>query len=156
MITRRRVLKKNAPYTIDLNSNWQKSTVANPNSSLYDGVYESYSNNGVDNSGATMYINIDGCTEFTLYIRSYAESYYDYVMVSKLDQSISNSSGYTSSQVYAHTRGNQQSGTALSNYTPVTFTGIDGGSHRITVVYRKDGSGSSGDDRGYVLIPKNQ
>lgn len=26
----------------------------------------------------------------------------------------------------------------------------------ITIVYRKDSSSHSGDDRGYVLIPKNQ
>lgn len=29
-------------------------------------------------------------------------------------------------------------------------------SYRITVMYRKDSGGNSDDDRGYVLIPKNQ
>lgn len=33
---------------------------------------------------------------------------------------------------------------------------IDGDKHTITIVYRKDSSSHSGDDRGYVLIPKNQ
>ena len=145
-------------YTVNLNSQWEKTTaVANPDSSLYDGVYRSSSNYNVHNTAAIMYIDISGLTSFKLYIRSYAESSFDYVMVSQLDQTINNSTSYSStSLVKAHTRGNQQSGTALSSYTLVEFTGIDGGSHRITVVYRKDSSANSGDDRGYVLIPKSQ
>ena len=145
-------------YTVNLNSQWEKTTaVTNPDSSLYDGVYRSTSNYNVHNTAAIMYIDISGLTSFKLYIRSYAESSFDYVMVSQLDQTINNSTSYSNtSLVKAHTRGNQQSGTALSSYTLVEFTGIDGGSHRITVVYRKDSSANSGDDRGYVLIPKSQ
>ena len=144
-------------YTVNLNGQWEKTTaVTNPDSSLYDGVYRSTSNYNVHNMAAIMYIDISGLTSFKLYIRSYAESNYDYVMVSQLDQTINNNTSYSStSLVKAHTRGNQQSGTALSSYTLVEFTGIDGGNHRITVVYRKDGSGNSSDDRGYVLIPKS-
>lgn len=144
-------------YTVNLNSQWEKTAVTNPDSSLYDGVYRSKSNYNVHNTAAIMYIDISGLTSFKLYIRSYAESNWDYVMVSQLDQTINNSTSYSNtSLVKAHTRGNPQSGTALSSYTLVEFTGIDGGSHRITVVYRKDGSGNSGDDRGYVLIPKSK
>ena len=145
-------------YTVVLNSQWQKSTsVANPDSSTYDGVYESNSNYNVNSTAAIMYIDISGMTSFKMYIRSYAESNFDYVMVSQLDQTINNSTSYSNTTlVKAHTRGNQQSGTAISNYTLVEFTGIDGGSHRITVVYRKDGSTHSGNGRGYVLIPKGQ
>ena len=145
-------------YTVNLNGQWQKSsTISNPDSSTYDGVYESYSNKGVNSSAAVMCIDISGLSEFKLYIRSYAESNYDYVMVSQLDQTITNDSSYSNTTlVKAHTRGNQQSGTGISNYTLVEFTGIDKGSHRITVLYRKDGSAHSNADRGYVLIPKNQ
>lgn len=146
----------NKRYTITLNDNWQLSNKPNPDSSLYDGVYESYSNKGVDNTAATMYIDIVGYTDFDLYIRSYAESSFDYVMVSQLDQTINNNTSYSNSTlVKAHTRGNQNSGSALVNYTLVQFTGIDGGSHRITIVYRKDSSASAGEDKGYVLIPKS-
>ena len=42
------------------------------------------------------------------------------------------------------------------NYKLVKFNNIDGGEHRITIVYRKDSSVDSGDDRGYVLIPIDQ
>lgn len=54
------------------------------------------------------------------------------------------------------TKSKQQSGTSISSYTPVTFSNIGGGSHRITVKYSKDVSGHSGTDRGYLIIPKNQ
>ena len=145
-------------YTVNLNSQWEKTTaVTNPDSSLYDGVYRSSSSYNVNSGVSIMYITLTGCSTFKLYIRSYAESNYDYVMVSQLDKTITGSSSYSDTTlVKAHTRGNQQSGTALSSYTLVEYTGISSGSHTITIVYRKDGSVNSGDDRGYVLIPKSQ
>ena len=145
-------------YIVNLNNQWQlSSTVSNPNSSLYEGVYQSYANKGVNNSGDSMYIDINGYTNFKLYIRSYAESRYDYVMVSQLDKTLTYNSSYSNTTlVKAHTRGNQKSGTTINDYTLVEFTNIPSGSHRIQIIYRKDSSGNSGDDRGYVLIPKNQ
>ena len=145
-------------YTVNLNSQWEKTTaVTNPDSSLYDGVYRSASNYNVNSGVATMYITLTGYSTFKLYIRSYAESSYDYVMVSQLDKTITGSSSYSDTTlVKAHTCGNQQSGTALSSYTLVEYTSISSGSHTITIVYKKDGSVNSGDDRGYVLIPKSQ
>ena len=135
-------------YTVTLNNAWRKSTsVSNPDSSLYDGVYESYSNYNVHNSSAWMYINIEGYDSFTIYVRSYAESSYDYVNVYNLD---------STSSVKTSTQGNQKSGTSISSYTPVTFSNIGGGSHRIAIQYRKDSSQNANSDRGYVLIPKNQ
>jgi hypothetical protein len=146
----------NQVYTVDMNSQWQLSTtIANPDNSLYDGVYESFSNKGVDNSAAVMYIDIVGYTNFKVYIRSNAESSYDYVMISQLDKSITKDSSYSDSTlVKAHTRGNQNSGTSIGSYTLVEYNNIESGNHRITIVYRKDGSQASGTDRGYVLIPK--
>lgn len=145
-------------YTIDLNSQWQESTaIANPDSATYDGVYESFSNYNLNSQYATMYIDITGYETFKLYIRSYAEGNYDYVMVSQLDKTINGNTSYSNATlVKAHTRGSQSNGTAITNYKLVEFTGIDGGDHRITIVYRKDFSGHSGLDRGYVLIHKNQ
>ena len=153
----------NNSYTIDLNDEWRKSTeISNPNSSEYDGVYESFSNYNIedeygDTTYATMYIDIVGYNNFYLYIRSYAESDYDYVMVSQLDTDIDGDSlENESSLIKSHTRGNQQSGNDISNYKLVKFNNIDGGEHKITIVYRKDGSVNDGDDRGYVLIPTDQ
>ena len=145
-------------YTVTLMGQWEQTTnIPNPDSTLYDGVYRSASNYNVNSGVATMYITIKDYNSFKMYIRSYAESSFDYVMVSQLDQTITGNSPYNNTAIVkAHTRGNQQSGTALSNYTLVEFTGISSGEHTITIVYRKDGSVNSGDDRGYVLINKIQ
>ena len=136
---------------------WRLSeNVANPSPSLYDGVYESYSNYNVNSSYAVMTITLYEIDSFTLYIRSYAESNYDYVMVSQLDKTIDQSTSYLYTElVKAHTRGVQKSGTDIYSYTPVTFDNIGGGEHTITIIYRKDVSGNVYDDRGYVLIDKN-
>ena len=60
---------------------------------------------------------------------------------------------YYSSDVKAHTSGNQNSGTKLKDYTKVEYTGLKD-NDIIYIVFRKDSSGDKGDDRGYVLIPK--
>ena len=144
-------------YSVVLNDQWELSTsVANPDSALYDGVYQSFSNKGKDDQEARCYIDFVGYETFKVYIRSYAEGKYDYVVISNLDAELSKNPSSTSTGVIAHTSGNQNSGTSISDYTLVEYTGLDGGEHRITVVYRKDSSSASGDDRGYLLIPKNQ
>jgi len=102
-----------------------------------------------------MYIDIEGYETFQIYVRSNAESTYDYVMVSQLDRSISSTSS-SSSSVKHTTSGRQSSNTSIDGYDLVEFTNIDGGHHRITILYKKDGSQHYGTDRGYVLIPKNQ
>lgn len=147
----------NGSYTIDLNDQWRQSeTISNPNSSLYDGVYESFSNYNVNSGTAIMKITLDNLDSFTLYIRSYAETYYDYIMVSQLDVDINGSTSYLyNAAVKAHTRTTQNSGTDFYSYVPVRYEDIGGGEHTITIVYRKDESGNSYDDRGYVLIDKN-
>ena len=144
-------------YTVNLNGQWEKTTViSNPDSTLYDGVYQSSANKGVPNSGDIMYIDIEGLETFKLYIRCYAEPNYDYVMVSQLDKTLTYQSSYSdTSLVKAHTLRTQNSGTTIDAYQLVEFTGIDGGKHRISIIYRKDSSNNSGDDRGYVLIPKS-
>jgi hypothetical protein len=142
-------------YTLDLNNQWQASSVTNPDATTYDGVYESFSNKGIDNTAAIMYIDIFGYETFKFYVRSYAESSYDYVVVSNLDATLTNSTT-SGTNVKMTTSGKQTSGTAISNYQLVEFTGIDGGEHRISVMYRKDSSSASGTDQGYVLIPKEQ
>ena len=144
-------------FFIDLNNQWRLSpTVANPDSAIYEGVYESFSNRGIASVEAKMTIHLFGRSSFRFYIRSYGESSYDYVMVSQLDKDLNNSTSYTAADVKAHTRGKSTSGTSLSNYTLVEYTNISEGDHFITVVYIKDSSSDSGTDSGYVLIPKNQ
>ena len=145
-----------AYYTIDLNNQWRSSSVANPDNTLYDGVYESYSNYNVNSSNAYMYIKVYGYETFTIYIRSYAESSYDYVMASALDVDITGSSSNTDTSIVAgHTRSKQNSSTAISGYQKITYTLPNKTTeYTIKLVYRKDGSGNSGTDRGYLLIEK--
>ena len=150
----------NAPSTptttsavIDLNNEWITGTT-NPSPSQYYS-FESRKSKGVDNSGDYIYLKIKGYTTYTLYIRSDGENYADYVMVSKPDASITHSTPYDNTNVYAHTRTSANSGTTLSAYTEVTFSGLTTEEHTITIVYKKDDQDSQGSDAGYVLIPKD-
>lgn len=133
-------------FQVDLNSQWQTSTSYGSISDTgnYD-FYESFSNKGVNSSTARMFITINGFRRFTFKVRNYSESGFDYVVVNKLDDTTS-TGGYYSNQ----------SKSSSTTWYDVTFDNIDGGEHIITVVYRKDSSASSYDDRGYVAIPKNQ
>ena len=123
---------------------------ADSNVNGYD-VYMS-SNKEVNSSQAVMKLECIGYTDLTLYIRSYAESNYDYTIAS-----IANASTYptvyTSSDTKAHTSGKQNSGTTINDYTKVEYTGLKD-NDIIYIVFTKDSSSAEGDDRGYVLIPK--
>lgn len=127
--------------------------------------YQSSNSYNVNNGLDIMRINISGMHgyQFTIYIRSYAETTWDYTAAGVLDTALSTTNDTTNypkgssatmpSTIKAWTKGNQQSGTALSNYTAVTYSIPDNFPHFIDVAYVKDGSGNNGDDRGYVLIP---
>lgn len=142
--------------TIDLNNQWQLSTTqSNPNQSLYDGVYESFSNKSIRNSYDKMYIRLIGYTNFRVYIRSYAEGNYDYTIAFNPDVDVTSLPSYTTTGAKASTRGKQNGGQTIESYTPVDYE-LDGGEHFIVIVYRKDSSGNSFNDQGYVLIPKEQ
>lgn len=136
-------------YSVNLNDQWRLSEeIPNPDPEQFDGVYESFSNWNVSNGAADMNIEIENYSDFTIYIRSDAESIFDYVDVYELDEE------YTGN-VYATTKSKQNSGTNIGVYQQVTFTKIPAGKHTIYIRYRKDGSGNQGTDRGYVLIPKH-
>lgn len=128
-------------YTVDLNDEWQISSVPNPDPELYDGVYES--TNHSKRSSAYMYIDIAGYSDFTIYVRNYAEPGFDYVTIWLDNKSV-------------RTVEDSNSDTSLSAYTKITFNDIDKGPHRISVRFSKDEDESQGKDCGYVLIPKNQ
>lgn len=137
-------------YSVNLNEQWRLSEeIPNPDPEQFDGVYESFSNWNVDGGAADMSIEIEDYSDFTIYIRSDAESNWDYVEVYKLDKK------YTDI-AYATTQSKQNSGTNIGAYQQVTFANIPSGKHTIYIRYKKDGSGSNGTDRGYVLIPKHQ
>lgn len=143
---------------------WNNYSSLINNSQAYR-LWRSNTNKGVANSIDMIKITFSGYSEFTIYIRSYAESTWDYTVASNLNTILPTSSGSypggsgkTISQITgakAWTYNNQQSGTTISSYTPVTYSGLDPNTqYFITVAYKKDGSGDYNDDRGYVLIPQ--
>ena len=143
-----------ASYTLTLKPDgapygWKESTYGTPNPFMYDGLYEGTC--GSD-SYAVMYIDIVGYETFTFYIRNNGEKGFDYMMVSKLDKEITGATAYNDSAIKAYDK-DQRSGTDLGSYTKVEYTGIDKGSHRITIVYRRDDEDSGGTNHGYVMIP---
>ena len=148
-------------FTVDLNSQWQNSTSygsLSSNTANYD-FYESFGNHNVNNGKATMFITINCYASFTFKVRNSSESNFDYVVVNNLDDTTvpswqpSVGSGTASNgKVYYTNRGKSSNTT----WYDVTFNGLDGGEHIITVTYGKDGSANRADDRGYVAIPKKQ
>ena len=109
---------------------------------------------------AKMYIDVVGYTHLRIYIASNSESGYDYVVAMKPDidpeYPPSASWGDIPEDVMASTSDYTYADPSyIENYIPVDYE-LDGGSHRICIVYRKDSSYDEGDDCGYVLIPKEQ
>ena len=155
-------------YTINLDAGgnngtygypWVSSTV-NPDTS----TYWSYQSDNYRQAStiATMSVTVYGYTEFTIYIRSYAEGNYDYIVVRNIGSNAITSwtanSSYNNSK--DHTRGRQSGTTTINGYREVTFTRADDGlseddtPHTFYIQFGKDGSQNSNDDRGYVLIPR--
>mgnify|MGYP005763788783 FL=1 len=108
-------------------------------------------NQGIHSSYSVSKITINKATNLTIYIRSNAESSFDYTIASIVNASCYPTS-YLHENTFAHTRANQQSGASLSYYTKVEYYGLSEGDF-IYIVFRKDASASSNTDTGYVLVP---
>ena len=129
--------------------NW--TTMTSPATGSY-AAYKS-TNQGLDSTYSVMKVTFNkSATAFSFYIRSNAESTYDYVLVSQKNSTyVPTARG--DFDCYAHTSGIQNSGTSVDSYSLVTINGLNAGDY-FYVVYRKDNSEASGDDTGYVLFPK--
>ena len=77
--------KDNGTGTDPNGKSYGTSYSMNPDANKYDGTYVSYSNYNVNNGWSKMRITFMGYSEFVVYIRSYAESYYDYTVAGNLD-----------------------------------------------------------------------
>lgn len=146
---------KQKTVTVNLSQHGSWTTYStNPDSTSYNAYMSTtHANNGYD----VMTISLStGFTDFTIYIRSYAEAGYDFTIAGQIDSSIPTSNKDTGNSK-ANTSNSQTVGTDRYSYTEVEYTNIDSSKeHTIWVMYSKDGSSNSGDDRGYVLIPKSQ
>lgn len=125
--------------SINLNSGqWVDSGTTKNGHIVYKSDAGSYN---LDNGTSTAIITVVGYEKVYLYIRSYAESNYDYTEAFALDTAASRNQGlYT-------TKGKQSS----STYIECIYT-LDGGTHTIQVMYSKDGSQHNNDDRGYFYV----
>lgn len=144
-----------AEVKVDLQNNWVDST------KTINGyqMYMSSSNYNIHSSYANMKLYFTGIPDFTFYINSYGEANYDYTVVFKMDYNdIPSSYGYGTDNVIAHTYGKSYNPTskepskATNEWTRVNIKN-DGGEHFVVIGYRKDVSGNSNDDRGYIAIP---
>ena len=109
-------------------------------------VYKS-TNKGRDSTKSIAKLTFIGYTDFTLYIRSNAESSYDYTYVTTVNSSSNTQENWS-------TKGKQNATATISGYTSVQLTGLTDGSY-VYVGFTKDGSQASGDDTGWFLIPND-
>lgn len=151
-------------YSIDLNDgSWELDSSSVVDTTLYDGVYKSISNTGIDDSMSKLYIDVVGYTSFKILIASNSEDSYDYTIAMEADVDPIDipyevpSDHSTSEGVKASTAGecNEVDPSDPIQYKEVIYS-LDGGSHRICVLYRKDSSDAAGSDCGYLIIPKEQ
>ena len=144
--------KQEKYITVELNDQWEESNVTNLESWK---TYQSFSNKGVGNGVARARIKFKGYDSFVFQYRSYAESNYDYLCIGDIDIDFSNitdsgSIGSITSGVKYNTNGIQSN----SEWNNAEYYGITPEEeHFIDVIYRKDGSVNSNDDRGYIAIP---
>lgn len=135
-------------YEVELNNGAWVTSTSYGNLSSVSSDYQFYeSTNHSDSSSNSMIITINGYDTFTFKVRNYSETGYDYVYVNNLDDLTSTNNNAYYSNV------NKSS---ASTWYDVTFSNISTGEHQIKITYRKDGSSSSGDDKGFVAIPIDQ
>ncbi len=133
------VINQEPTVSVNLNDGqWEDSGTTVDNNVVYKSAAGSYNTNS-GKSIAT--INIVGCTVVKLYIRSYAENNYDYTEAFAIDTVASRGAGLHS------TKGKSSS----SDYVECVYN-LDGNNHYIQIMYSKDSSGNSNDDRGYFYI----
>lgn len=112
-------------------------------------VYESKGSYNVSNGYDLAKVTFSGYPSFTFLYGSYAESSYDYVCISPLDYASAASWTNSSQSGYLLSTSGKQNITAPN--LSYTFTN-DGGEHFFYIIYRKDSSVNSGNDRGYIAF----
>lgn len=132
------------PQTVNINTfngQWIDTNTTIDNANVFKSDYNSYHING---GLSRMRVTISGYDSFTVMLRSYAEGSYDYAELGALDATnIARGSGILS------TSGKQSS----TDYYGYTFENLGYSEHSFEVIYSKDSSDNSNDDRGYVYFP---
>lgn len=125
------------------NYGWKLSEAGNQNVSGY--IRLESTNQNINSSSSLMQITFNTSGDYKFHIRSYSESYYDYVRISELNSNPSPMAEKVSTARHSN------SGTTLSSYTDVTYNQVYA-NDKIFVEYRKNGFDSAGDDTGYLLV----
>lgn len=128
------------------------NTILELDHSTYSDIYKS-NNYHQKSTNAVVKVSWTGTTPVKVWINSYAESNYDYTIASTLNAN-SIPTAYNDSNVQIHTRGfqyNPRNALDINYWKTYTYTGNEGDNF-IYIVYRKDGSSDSNDDRGYFVI----
>lgn len=134
-----------ASYSINMNNGqWVDTGTKVDGNTVYQSDAGSYH---IDSGTSTAIITIIGYSKFVVYIRSYAESGYDYTVASQLDTAASRDG--TSVQ----TTSNNQSQT---QYYKAEYAISDANEHTIQIMYSKDSSSYDGDDRGYFYVAESE
>lgn len=132
-------------YSVDLgNGQWVDTGTKINNNTVYKSDAGSYH---INNGASTATITLLGYSKFVVYIRSNAESTYDYTIAGPLDATVSRGG----SSVLT-TSGKQSS----STYYKAEYTIPDNGTHTIQILYTKDNSQNNGDDRGYFYVAESE
>lgn len=135
-------------YFENIHGSWEACEDSEHTKEGYN-VMQSKDSYHVSNAYDLVKFTFAGIDNLSIIFGSYAESNYDYVMIGKLDTDCSNwtnGTSYTDSRVADYSYGRQSSNAPDRTYT---FTN-DNGEHYFYVMYRKDGSGDTGSDRGYI------
>lgn len=121
-------------------------------------VYKSESSYHVQNAWDTAKIIFKGFRKFQIAIRSYAESSCDYVLVSTLNNDYLVTQANTAAMRNAYnnaeyTKAYTRSKQSATDYEIVTFDNLNKNQeYYFYVIYQKDSSQDSNDDRGYFYI----
>lgn len=128
--------------TVDLNNGqWVDTGTTIDGHTVYKSDAGSYNTN---NGASTCTVTVKGYSMVTVYLRSYAESSYDYAEVGPLDGEV-----IRDDQINVlSTKGKQSNTTYLSH----TFIINNTNAHTFQVLYSKDSSGNNDDDRGYFYV----
>lgn len=93
-------------------------------------------------------------TNFNLWIRSYAESSWDFAIAGRINNALSSDyTAYSSTNPgLAWTKSNQKSGYTEADHTAVSYSCSYHDNNFVDIAYRKDSNGDYNDDKGYCLM----
>ena len=134
------VVYKEPSISVNLNDGqWIDSgTTADNGNIIYKSDAGSYHTN---NGKSIAVLTVNGYTNIKLYIRSYAESSFDFTEAFAIDTAAIRGKGlFTTKDKQYET-----------NYVECIYE-LDGGTHTIEIMYSKDSSSNENDDRGYFYI----